>query len=253
MGNHMFIFAWALATSRELNYNLSVPGVACDPGGDTGSLFPRTNGLRHFTREDYNSLKNYLVEVKENSAFTKDSCVDVDFIKQHYPQSNLLGTGYFQNYHSFKKYKDDIKYYFALEPISTYNNTLAVHIRLDDMPQQFRCSLDYYYKCIETSTCEKVLVFTDEPYNSFIEHLKQKYKHLSVDYSHNHTGRNNRDVLSVMSSCKELAISKSTFSWWAAYLGNAEKVYYPSTPLDTDYFADKYYFVSDEDRYIKIS
>jgi hypothetical protein len=187
-----------------------------------------------------------IVEINDNNS-------DLPFTDpEQFTHKCIRGTGFFQNYHLFKSYKNEIKPYFELKPRYDMNDTLGIHIRLDDFPVQYRCQPEYYIKCIELTKCKDIRVFTDEPNHPFINALKNNYSNLTVDTSYTCTGKNNFDVLSEMSSCKEIVISKSSYSWWAAFLGNAQKVYFPSTPNDTDYFADKFYFVDDEQRYTKI-
>lgn len=251
LGNHMFQFAWAKAASIELSYNLSVPGIACDPDGDVGSLFPKTHNLRFYKREEYEQFpeKELLTLTDNTSPWITNSCLDFNLIKEKQIK-NIRGIGYYQNYHAFKKHKNVIREYFTLDYNEQGKDTLALHVRLDDFPNEYRCSSEYYFKCIEQREAKNVLVFTDEVHHPFIELLKQKYSNLSVNMSYDCSGSNNKQILSYMSSCDEIVMSKSTYSWWAAFLGNAKKVYFPST--ENEYFSDKNLFVDDEDRYIKV-
>ena len=245
LGNHMFQFAWAKAVSLKLNKELSVPGIACDPEKDEGSLFLKTHFLRHIKPSD--KCINDFVEINDSNSELPFTRPDL------FVNKSIKGTGFFQNYHLFKAYKNEIKPYFELKTCSNMKNTLGIHIRLDDFPQQFRCPLEYYIKCIEQTSCDHIRIFTDEPTHPFITTLKSRFNNLTVDNSYTCTGQNNFEVLSEMSSCDEIVISKSSYSWWAAYLSNAQKVYFPSTPNNTEYFADEFYFVDNEQRYIKIT
>lgn len=244
LGNHMFQFAWAKAVSLTLNKELSVPGIACDPASDEGSLFPKTHFLRHINSNNITEFD--FIEINDTNSHLPFSAPEL------FKNKSIRGVGYFQNYHLFKDYKDSIKQYFQLNNKKNMKNILGIHIRLDDFPLHYRCFPAYYFTCIEQTTCSSIRVFTDEPQHPFIQELKARYSNLTVDNSYTCTGKNNFDVLSEMSSCDEIAISKSSFSWWAAFLSDAKKVYYPSTPQENDYFADKFLFVDNEDRYIKI-
>jgi hypothetical protein len=241
LGNHMFQFAWAKALSLELNYDLSVPGIACDPEGDTGSLFSKTHGLKKITHKEFENNKDSFIELNDNYAVT-------DF-----QGKNIRGNGYFQNYHTFKKYKNEIKEYFTLDHDRKGKDTLGVHIRLDDFPQQYRCTPEFYFNSIEQSNCKNIFVFTDEPSHPFIRYLEQRYSNLTVDNSYDCSGKNNKQVLSYMTSCDELVISRSTYSWWAAFLSNARKVYFPdASQYNNSIFPIEKLLVDDEVRYVKI-
>ena len=84
-----------------------------------------------------------------------------------------------------------------------------------------------------------------------MKHLQSKYNNVEIDQHFEHKGLNNFIALSRMASCKEIAISRSTYSWWGAFLSDAERVYYPVIG-DEEYFNEKKLFVHDEQRYSKI-
>jgi hypothetical protein len=237
----MFQFAWAKALSIELDYDLSVPGIACDPDGDTGSLFPKTHGLKKITRDEFENKKDSFIEITDN------------YTNTNFQGKSIRGNGFFQNYHTFKKYKNVIKEYFTLDYDIRGKDTLGVHIRLDDFPQQYRCTPEFYFNSIEQSNCKNIFVFTDEPTHPFMRYLEQRYTNLVVDNSYNCSGSNNKQVLSYMASCDELVISKSTYSWWAAFLSSAKKIYFPtSSQNNDDGFPVEKIFVDDEERYVII-
>ncbi|SVC77996.1 uncharacterized protein METZ01_LOCUS330850, partial [marine metagenome] len=52
-----------------------------------------------------------------------------------------------------------------------------------------------------------------------------------------------------LASAKRLCIANSTFGWWAAWLSNAERIYYPD--IGNENFNNLW--VYDEDRYIRIN
>ena len=56
----------------------------------------------------------------------------------------------------------------------------------------------------------------------------------------------------LIKSANKTLLTSSTYCWWAAFLSNAEEIYYPwrADLVTTDNGAD--WFVDDEDRYIVI-
>ena len=134
LGNHMFQFAWALAASIDLGYNLSVPGIACDKDATFGSMFPRTHEFGEFRNKI--SIFEPFVIVSENETvdWVVNSRIDPVKFKQLYNERSILGDGFFQNYNGFSHRKEEIKRYFTLDRDKESINALAVHLRLDDTP-----------------------------------------------------------------------------------------------------------------------
>ena len=133
----------------------------------------------------------------------------------------LKFNGIFSNHipEFIKNHKEEILSNFDLtygEP----NNDLLVHVRLGDLT---RCNpgLEYYCKVIESLTYDKGYITTDEPDNELILALIKKY-------NLNLCKLRPANTIAYGKNFNNLILSKSTFSWWMAFLSKAENIIYPS-------------------------
>jgi len=240
MGNHMFQFAWAMSLAKKLDYGVCVPGISSKPEDTTGSKWPKTNGLLGTPPTEYVYIG--IVDA-ERPYWHRDGYTNVEeFRRLHYGE-NIRGNSYFQNYQNFKENKEEIKSYFELPYVEGGKNKLGLHLRLTDHPNQYRPTMDYYFDSIESSDLSDVLIFTDQPDHQCISEIKNRYKGTQVA-----TG-NEMEDLALLASCDEMVMSRSTYSWWAGFLGYSKKVYFPET---TTGFFSSGFWVDDDDRYIKI-
>jgi Glycosyl transferase family 11 len=82
------------------------------------------------------------------------------------------------------------------------------------------CPLDYYCQAISYLTTrghDTIFVFSDDPPWSRKHILHPRVRHIDPPTS----ARDYEDLI-LMSQCQGLAISNSSFSWWAAWLSNAD-------------------------------
>lgn len=111
----------------------------------------------------------------------------------------------------------------GLEP----NNTVAVHVRLGDYRRQgtpaagedgWLLPRSYYDKALASlGTNYPIALFSDEP-ESARELLGRNVAYVS-------DGSDIKRDLFLMSSCKQIVIANSSFSWWAAWLNSrADKI-----------------------------
>ncbi len=143
---------------------------------------------------------------------------------------------YVQGEKFWSKHKEAIREYFR-SGISKRDERVALHIRRGDYlkAEHFHSNLwatDYYKRAVQLFPNEKFLVFCRDrqdslqdatDFNWCNEHLKS----LEIDFEM--APLNNSEVgdLNDMASCKSLIGANSSFSWWAAYLGEHEKVVFP--------------------------
>lgn len=183
----------------------------------------------------------------------------------------IKGSG-FQNYKYYKNHKQLIKnllYIPKNKLIQFDSNDVVIHYRLGDakcesLKKKVRVnekyigytnypnmSNDYFLDIINQNNFNKIYVVTDSPDDICIQTLKSKINCEIVS-------KNMYDDFLFLFSAPNLIISHSTFSWWAAFLSNAKKIYMPKTNFNQNikYHAEWVYRddiclnVDDEKRYI---
>jgi hypothetical protein len=101
-----------------------------------------------------------------------------------------------------------------------------MHIRLGDYkhcgPKGQVLSQQYYFDCIERSFVDpkNVLIVTDEPEDEYL--LPFKTMGVSVK-----RGSEKEDFWELM-RFSSIACGNSSYSWWSAFISNAERIYIPS-------------------------
>ena len=128
-------------------------------------------------------------------------------------------------------YYDDIKKYFDEEILpsairlvpETLHGNVAVHIRLGDMPKEYRVPLDWYIEKIKQvrESCDRplsFLIFSDGN-DSELKDLMALPNTRRVFF-----GNALADMVAI-SRCSLVIGSVSTFSWWGAYFGQVPCIF----------------------------
>lgn len=99
-------------------------------------------------------------------------------------------------------------------------NAIAVHVRRRDYGHMGLCRSSYYLGAIEhLRSCHpdaEIFVFSDEP--NYARHMLQG---AGLRFAMVASGSDLGDLF-LMSLCRHFVIANSSFSWWAAYLGEAK-------------------------------
>jgi glycosyltransferase involved in cell wall biosynthesis len=171
-------------------------------------------------------FKFFIRNIFEKTPYTYED------LKDHYSLITIF-TGYWQSEKYFSDCKlifdDVIKNVFSLKKnLLNSNNDIfnkksrktAVHFRLGDynyLSEFGVLDLNYYSKSIKIikkkNKNSSFVFFSDE-----IEKVKHQ-KIFKPNYYFNDFNMKPEEILSYMSSCDDFIISNSTFSWWAAYIG----------------------------------
>lgn len=148
---------------------------------------------------------------------------------------------YVQDYRLWADSKAHIRDYFR-QGVGPVKNSIALHIRRGDYlkAQEFHTNLwdtDYYQKAMKNFTDGKVLVFCMDRQNpdqdekdrdwcrQNLEPLLGTYKE---DWDLAPIHDDEVDDLNLMASCRWMIGANSSFSWWAAFIGDHTKVIFPA-------------------------
>ena len=152
--------------------------------------------------------------------------------------------GYFQKYEYYVTHKKAIHQWLRFKRLpSQPKDKLIIHARLGDYMttppfQKWIVPMDFYHRLIEIDKPTSVCFVTDEPNYPALQQFDAEI--VSEDTLHD---------FAFLASAKRLCIANSTFSWWAGWLGNAERIYYPDMKID--YFNNLW--VHNENRYVRIN
>ena len=155
--------------------------------------------------------------------------IDLDGIDPDRPVN--IHYGYFQRYELMKPYKERIRTeWLKLRTsfLDTDDDAVYVHVRRTDYvnrPPHMGHSIDEYGSCLnEFPDAKRIVVVTDGPNDPFISEFGRFGKPWEINLKPWDV-----DWLTLM-SCRSMVMSQSTFSWWAAFLGRAEKIVCPMFP-----------------------
>ncbi len=148
--------------------------------------------------------------------------LDMQHILNH--KGGIVLSGYFQRYELIKGHKEKLKNWFYIENDTWKkpgNNDLVVHIRLGDYKNIGKNYLgfDYYYNTIKSESFDNCYIVTDEPTHEDIKKLESEGCKIISNSA--------LEDYYFLRNAKKLVISHSTFSWWAAYLGDAHTIHFP--------------------------
>lgn len=124
---------------------------------------------------------------------------------------------YVQDEVFFEKHKETIKAMYGQDIVPI--DQVAIHVRRTDYvdnPFYFDLFKDgYYERAMAEFPGEEFVVFSDD-----IEWCKQQPIFKGCEFSE---GNSEIEDMNYMAGCKGIIIANSSFSWWAAYLGDDNK------------------------------
>lgn len=148
---------------------------------------------------------------------------------------------YAQDYRLWEPYKDHIRTFFR-QGMPKSVNRVAVHIRRGDYlkAQEFHTNLwntEYYYKAIKEVPRRKYLVFCmdrqnpdqDEKDRDWCKkNLPNLLGEFGTEWELAPIHDQETDDMNLMASCDYIIGANSSFSWWASFLSDAERVVFPA-------------------------
>lgn len=148
---------------------------------------------------------------------------------------NIVVNSFVQKSSYYKDYYNDLRDAFDIKKQDTINNDrLVLHVRETDY-KDIGCFLGYelYKKIIKESGFTEVIIVTDNSNCETVQRLLEDGCVLSTEgyvnkFDSVSDDRAMKDFNTLLYS-ENIAISQSTFSWWAAFLGSHKKIFFPFT------------------------
>ena len=145
---------------------------------------------------------------------------------------------YVQSEKYWKPYAEEIKQMYGEGIRRNSIDMVAIHVRRGDYLRvpEFHMQLtdtDYYQRAIqEFDEHTNFLVFCKDNQGDDVdkadnEWCKEYFQKITLGRSYMHEHSTESEDLNTMASCKGLIMANSTFSWWAAYLGEQENIICP--------------------------
>lgn len=245
-GNQLFSYAFGYAQSRRLNLPLWIDTSLQDNGLSRELEIDKLK-ITFDRRISYPIKRDILSRAFSNRIVKKlniglQTKVLHELIPYTFDQSmleiskkNVYYAGNWQNYRYFDDYREDLKNLFQPQKALSssfydwkksvaHENTVSIHIRRGDYVQ-IGCTVDEeYYHCAIERVQKKVpdaqfFVFTDD--KEYASNLMDKTKASFeiVDYVKQNS---TLEDFYLMCSCSHHIVANSSYSWWAAYLGNRD-------------------------------
>jgi len=212
MGNRMFqySFGYILSKLKGCNfYHESIPNFGIDDN-----------------MHDVSDLNNAI-----NTRQYGDQYADMDMLVNH--KGDIVIDSYLQQSRFYIDYRDELRSLFKIKDLLINKDKLILHIRETDyvIINAF-LGYDYYKKLISDSGYKDVVIVTDNSKSDTVQKLIKEYDcTLSTEgivdtFSVHSDSRAIEDFKALLYS-ENIAISQSSFSWWAAFLGNHKNIIFP--------------------------
>lgn len=236
-GNKLFTYSLGVVLSEIQNLNLYIPKDSYIQRDGNMMLFP------------FNNIENKRDITSPTLHVTDDTLVVMGlemFIKSS-KDNHIFLDGYFSNYEYVKHHKEIIKKTFSsLISKKKYNNNILIMLRDSNIDSTFVLPNNYYLEILERENFDTIFVSYDH-YNkhiNLIKILQQKYVVILLDL-------NIIELFKEITSFKKIIAAQGTFSFWAAFLSHAEKIYWPITKIGPNIVGhrDVNLIVDDEPRY----
>lgn len=160
-------------------------------------------------------------------------------------REGVIPDVYVQSESYFTKYRDEIRMLYG-QGIG-FTDKVALHIRRGDYLRvpEFHANLwetEYYRNAVSKFGDERFLVFCKDSQNDAQDkddmewckvNLPLRFPFATFEF---HTHTNEVDDLNTMAACRGIIGANSSFSFWAAYLGNPQKRVI--MPRESSWFTD---------------
>jgi hypothetical protein len=150
--------------------------------------------------------------------------LDIDKVIRH--RGQVIVNAYHQRWEIYKDAQTAIRGWFEqpLDPTTApHPDDLVIHARLGDylFIDRNYLGFGYYWSLIERGGFRQVWLVTDTPHHPDVQQLAAMGVNIRC--------KSPLEDFLFLRQARQLAISQSSFSWWAAFLGQPAKLYFPIT------------------------
>jgi hypothetical protein len=232
LGNKLFQYALARILASELNLFLPASPIPGFP-----STFQTIPGNRFVTPK----------------VVLKGQDVDLQALLQYSSDCHFILDGNFQQSRLYVPWSQELRSKWLVPEvpsgfIGADPDDLVIHIRRTDyLWQGWGLPFSIYQSIIETHASKRLVIVTDDAKDPFLWRFR-KYKPLI------HSTTAFEDFL-YLRSANNIMLSPSSFSWWAAFLSEAQQIFLPipySGIWAKDHVEGVNLEMSSDDRYLTI-
>jgi hypothetical protein len=213
MGNRMFQYAFGYILSQEGNKEII------------------HDELPNFGIPNNHKPVNASGEVISTYQKWGQNYANVDLLMNH--DGPIIINSFLQKSCYYKKYRQLLRDVFNIKKIDTINKDyLVVHVRETDYTQiDTFLGYDFYKSLIDNSGFTKIKIVTDNSDCDTVKKLASEGCELVtegyVDKFEFHSNKRSISDFKTLLYSENIALSQSSFSWWAAFLGFHKKIIFP--------------------------
>jgi hypothetical protein len=215
-GNRMFQYIFARLFADKLKLALK-----SHPGKDITDVIKLTGQPEY---KEYEKIKHTI-----NDHFTYD-----DILKRDHEDCGYHLIGYFQHAEYYLENRNLIRSYFIYNPPTELDKkNIVAHIRLGDYKVYGKngniLHPDYYLNILKREKYDKLFIVTDEPeWKEYFDYFNGiNYEIISDTNNAVRLPNKTAQDFYYLMKFDRIIIGNSSFSWWAAFLSNASKIYTP--------------------------
>jgi len=217
LGNQMFQYTIVRLIAEKNNYKFFIPNGKYHENDGNPHVWMGENIFDCYLGENNNPVLTYTYNDSHNQEYNNNIFNISD---------NTLLRGFFQTDKYYDKYEDIIRSWFKFKPcaesdeiIKKYENYCFIHFRGLDYKniKMFFLPKSYYDDAKKHSGCSKFVIITDD-YNMATEYFPDDIilsNNAKIDFN-------------ILNKAKNIIISNSSFSWWAAWLNTDNNVIAPN-------------------------
>lgn len=206
LGNNLFQYSLGRILAETFGYALQASPI---PG------FPNTGDVIDGTRVDEPAIvlggqRAELERLQERLA--------------HGARARVVLDGWFQRHEYYRPHRDAIRRWLAFGPEvrrPAERPETVLHVRRNDyVTNGWALPFTFYEAALDRlAPAEPPWILTDDPRDPFFRRFDRWHPRF--------TGASVLDDLAFLSSARRIVLSQSTYSWWAAFLGDPETVVCP--------------------------